>query len=212
MSGEPTASKTPDLRQVLIRRTLISVAVVVIASVPWALFGLLSGQWTAASWTTMGALTGLVGLLLGGVRVALLGALLLAVLTPVSILLGGTPVAGAALMALMCVGVGLSAKVGLHRGALMLPVLMASMLIAPPSWSGHTVDRTTASYLLWMALFMGGGALWAVLIFPRLLRNRPPSPAEPGARSELIVYTVIITVLCTAATLGVLLWRPCTAP
>ena len=207
MSGSAEVS-SPGVRQVLVRRTVISVAVVVIASVPYALFGVLSGQWMASSWTTMGALTGLIGLLLGGLRVGAIGAVLLTVLTPVSIVLGGIPAAGAALMALMCVGVGLSARVGLHRGTLMLPVLMASMLIAPPSWSGHSVDRTTSSYLLWMTLFLGGGALWALLVFPRLLRNRSPSRAEPAARSDTIVYTLIITVLCTAATLGVLIWRP----
>ena len=207
MSSSPEAER-PGVRQVLVRRTVISVAVVVIASVPYALFGALSGQWAASSWTTMGALTGLIGLLLGGLRVGVLGTALLTVLTPVSIVLGGNPAAGSALMALMCVGVGLSARVGLHRGTLMLPVLMASMLIAPPSWSGHPVDRTTLSYLLWMTLFLGGGAMWAILVFPRLLRNRPPSRAEPAARSDMIVYTLIITVLCTAATLGVLIWRP----
>ena len=207
MSGSAPAA-TPGLRQVLARRTVISLAVVLICSVPYALFAILSGQWATASWTTMGAITGLIGLLLGGLRVGLLGTALLIVLTPLSIVLGGIPAAGTALMALMCVGVGFSARVGLHRGTLMLPVLMASLLIAPPSWSGHNVDRTTTSYLLWMTLFLGGGALWANLVFPRLLRKRPPSRAEPAARSDMIVYTLIITVLCTAATLGVLLWRP----
>ena len=90
----------------------------------------------------------------------------------------------------------------------MLPVLMASLLVAPPTWSGDPVSRTTTSYLLWMTLFLGGGALWAILVFPRLLRNRAPSRAEPAARSETVVYTLIITVLCTLSTLGVLLWRP----
>jgi len=108
----------------------------------------------------------------------------------------------------MCIGVGLSARVGLNRGTLMLPVLMASLLVAPPSWSGHAVDRTTVSYLAWMTVYLGGGALWANLVFPRLLRNRAPSRAERAARSETVVYTLIITVLCTLATLGVLLWRP----
>jgi len=56
--------------------------------------------------------------------------------------------------------------------------------------------------------FLCGGALWANLVFPRLLRNRPPSRAPASGRSDILVYTVIITVLCTLSTLGVLLWRP----
>jgi len=208
MTSDSFAVSRPRIVNVLVRRTLVSLAVVVIAAVPYAVFAALSGQWVAASWTTMGALAALIGLLLGGLRVGLLGAVLLAALTPLSIVLGGIPLAGAALMALMCLGVGVSARVGLHRGTLMIPVLMASLLVAPPTWSGDPVSRTTASYLLWMTLFMGGGALWANLVFPRLLRNRAPSRAEPAARSETVTYALIITVLCTLTTLGVLLWRP----
>jgi uncharacterized membrane protein YccC len=86
------------------------------------------------------------------------------------------------------------------------------MIIAPPPWSGHTaVDRTTTSYLLWNMLFWDGGALWAVLVFPPLLRKTkmkmPPSP-KPWARADTLVYTITITVLCTASTLGVLIWWP----
>ncbi|HTY72305.1 MAG TPA: FUSC family protein [Actinomycetes bacterium] len=207
-STASTQSDSPRMGQVLVRRTVISLAVVVVVAVPYVLFALLSGQWAAASWTMMGGITGLVGLLLGGRVVAYLGMGLLAVLTPLSILAGGVPVLGAALMALMCVGVGLSAARGLSRGTLMLPVLMASMLIAPPSWSGQTVDRTTPSYLLWMTLFLAGGALWANLVFPRLLRGRAPSRAAASNRSDIVAYTVIITVLCAFSTLGVLIWRP----
>ena len=91
---------------------------------------------------------------------------------------------------------------------LLIPLFMAFMIIAPPSWSGHTVDRTTTSYLLWMMLIFGGGALWAILIFPPLLRKRTFAPPEPNTRIDTVVYTVIITVLCTAGTLGVLIWYP----
>ena len=41
---------------------------------------------------------------------------LLTALTPVAIVSGAVPVAGAGLMAIMCFGVGLSAALGLHRG------------------------------------------------------------------------------------------------
>ena len=89
-------------------------------------------------------------------------------------------------------------------------MFLAFMIIAPPAWSGHTaVDRTSTSYLLWNMLFLGGGALWAALVFPPLLRKQklPPRP-EPWTRDDTVVYTAAITVLCTASALGVLLWRP----
>ena len=99
---------------------------------------------------------------------------------------------------------------GLHRGMLLIPMYLSFMIIAPPPWSGlSAADRTSTSYLLWNTLFLGGGALWAALVFPLLLRKQklPPHPG-PWARADVIVHTTTITVLCTACTLGVLIWRP----
>ena len=48
-------------------------------------------------------------------------------------------------MAIMCLGVGLSAARGLNRGTLLIPM-----------------------YLLWNMLFRGGGGLWALLVFAPL--------------------------------------------
>ena len=96
---------------------------------------------------------------------------------------GAVPVAGAGLMAIMCFGVGLSAALGLHRGMLLIPMYLVFMIIAPPPWGGHTaVDRTATSYLLWNMLFLGGGALWAALVFPPLLRKQklPPRVRNRG--------------------------------
>lgn len=123
---------------------------------------------------------------------------------------GIVPLSGAGLMAIMCFGVGLSAAWGLHRGMLLIPLYLSFMIIAPPPWSGLTaVDRTSTTYLLWNMLFLGGEALWAALVFPPLLRKQKmPQRPEPWASEEVLAYTITITVLCTASTLGVLIWRP----
>jgi uncharacterized membrane protein YccC len=62
---------------------------------------------------------------------------------------------------------------------------------------------------LWSLLFWSGGGLWAALVFPPVLRKQklPPRP-EPWARVDVVAYTITITVLCTACTLGVLIWQP----
>lgn len=156
----------------------------------------------------LGGAGALTNLMYGGRAIAFLAAGLLTALTPVAIVSGAVPVAGAGLMAIMCFGVGLSATQGLHRGMLLIPMYLAFMIIAPPPWSGHTaIDRTSTSYLLWNMLFLGGGALWAALVFPPFLRKQkmPPRP-EPWTRDDTLVYTITITVLCTASTLGVLIW------
>ena len=82
------------------------------------------------------------------------------------------------------------------------------MVIAPPEWHGHMVDRNDTAYLVWMMVIFGGGALWAILVFPPLLRKRTFVPPEPNSRFDTIAYTVIITVLCSASTFGVLEWYP----
>ena len=208
MSSASPVSVGPTVFQTLARRTVISIAAILIGLVPVVIFGLLSGQWVAASWAVWGMLTGLVNLVLGGRPVAYLSMGLLIVLTPVAIVSGAVPLAGAGLMAIMCFGVGLSAARGLNRGMLLIPLFMACMIIAPPTWSGQLVSRGTTSYLLWMMLIFGGGAFWAILVFPPLLRKRKFAPPEPNARIDTLVYTILITVLCTASTLVVLVWFP----
>jgi hypothetical protein len=208
--AESLEGASPRLSQVLARRTVVAVAAIVILSVPFAVFAAISGQVTASSWAALGGVVALTNLMIGGPAIAYLSVGLLTALTPVAIVSGTVPVAGAGLMAIMCFGVGLSAAQGLHRGMLLIPMYLAFMIIAPPPWSGQTVDRTSTSYLLWNMLFLGGGALWAALVFPPLLRKQkmmPPRP-EPWPRNDTLVYTTTITVLCTASTLGVLIWRP----
>ena len=209
----PTASvegASPRLSQVLARRTVVAVAVIVIVSVPFAVFAVISGEAAASSSAVLGGVAALANLVYGGRAIAYLTVGLLTALTPVAIVSGAVPVAGAALMAIMCFGVGLSAAQGLHRGLLLIPMFLAFLIIAPPLWSGLTaVDRTSTSYLLWNMLFWGGGALWAALVFPPLLRKQkmPPRP-EPWTRADTLVYTITITVLCTACTLAALIWWP----
>ncbi len=80
--------------------------------------------------------------MIGGRPIAYLSVGLLTALTPVAIVSGAVPVAGAGVMAIMCFGVGLSAARGLNRGMLLIPMYLAHMIIAPPPWDGHTAgDR-----------------------------------------------------------------------
>ena len=184
-AAESSEAAGPRLSRVLARRTVVAVAAIVILSVPFVVFAAISGQATAASWAALGGAVALMNLIIGGQAIAYLSVGLVTALTPLAIVSGAVPVAGAGLMAIMCLGVGLSAARGLHRGLLLIPMYMAFMIIAPPAWSGHTaVDRTITSYLLWNMLFLGGGALWAALVFPPLLRKQklPPRP-EPWTRT-----------------------------
>ena len=202
---------SPTLFRVLARRTAIAVVVVLIWCVPFAVLAVISGQLAASSWATMGSYCAMTNLMIGGRATAYLTVGLLTALTPVAIVSGAVPVSGAALMAIMCLGVGLSSARGLQRGLLLIPIMMAFLLIAPPPWSGGGAERTTTSYLLWNTLFWGVGGLWGVLVFPPFLRKLKmpfPHPDEPWARADTAVYTITITVLCTASTLVALIVWP----
>ena len=104
--GESPEGASPRLFQVLARRTVVAVAAIVILSVPFAVFAAISGQVTASSFAALGGATALTNLIYGGRPVAYLSAGLLTALTPVAIVSGAVPVAGAGLMAIMCFGVG----------------------------------------------------------------------------------------------------------
>lgn len=135
----------------LARRTAAAVAAIVILSVPFAVFAAVSGQVTASSFAALGGATALANLVYGGRPIAYLSVGLLTALTPVAIVSGAVPVAGAGLMAIMCLGVGLSASQGLHRGLLPIPMYLAFMIIAPRRgaatrrWTGPTVVLFTST-------------------------------------------------------------------
>ena len=194
----------------LARRTVVAVALIAILCVPFAVFAVISGEFGASSWALMAGIAVLVNFVYGGRSIAYLSGGLLTALIPIAIVAGEDPVTGGALMALVCFGVGVSAAWGLNRGLLLIALYLVYMIIAAPLFSGDTaVDRASTSYLLWNMLFGGGGALWAALVFPPLLRKTkmPPRP-KPWARMDTVVYTITITVLCTASTLAVLIWWP----
>jgi hypothetical protein len=196
----------------LVGRTVVAVEVIAIACVPFAVFAVISGEVAASSWAMMTAITVLLNLLYGGRAIAWITVGLLTALTPVGIVCGPVPVAGAGLMAIMCFGVGLSSAKGVSRGLLLIPMFVSFLMVAPPPWSGHTGDDlTSTSYLLWNMLFWGGGALWGALVFPPLLRKwkMPPGAlTAPWAREDTVIYTITITVLTTGCTLAVLAWLP----
>jgi hypothetical protein len=206
-TGAVTAAP-PNPLQARVRRTVLAFVAILVLCVPFAVFTLINHEVAASSWAAWAGFTALVTYVLGGRAVAYLTVGLLTALVPIALVVGAVPVAGAGLMAIMCGGVGVSAAWGLHRGMMLIPLFLACVMIAPPVWGSVPVDRNAMDYLLWTMVIWGGGALWAALVFPPLLRKMTPIPREPNTRGDTIIYTTIITVLCTLSTLAVLIWRP----
>ena len=161
---------------------------------------------SAATWASIPAIVGIFAAVAAGRRMAIIVAILMGFLAPLSIVAGLSPVSGAALMAILCMALGRMARFGLHKSTLLVPVMLAWPLIDPPVWSGQTtVDRMDNAYLLWMALIFFIGALIPALIVPFAMRKRPkPAPPQQHTQHEAVVYTVMITVLVTVSTYIVL--------
>ena len=191
-----------------LRRTLIAAVAVVLLCVPFVVFTLINHQVGVSSWAVFAGLTGLLNYIHGGRGIGYLTVGLLAALAAISVVVGAVPLTGAALMALTCGGLGVSALWGLQQSMMLIPLYLCIEMIAPPAWGEVPVDRLSTSYLLWTMLIWGGGALCAVLVFPPLLRKMKTVPREPNSRGDTIVYTATLTVLRTLSALAVLIWWP----
>jgi len=199
---EPPGAKA----KVLLRRVGIAVVLIVILLIPAIVMVVATAVFTghaegAGTYASIPALATMAAVAAGGRDLGLRVAIVLMLLGPLSIVAGANPVSGAALMALMCLMVGLMSRWGLHRAGLMVPVMVAWTLISPPPWGVKpVVDRMDTTFLLWMALIFFVGGLFPVLVLPFVLRKAHlPSP-KPNPRNEAIVYTIIITVLAAGGT------------
>lgn len=192
------------------RRVILVFAVVILTFIPAVVMVLVTWVGTgqlqaAAAWASMPAIVGMAAAMAGGRHYAVVIAFVMAFLAPLSIVAGQSPVSGAALMALLCLMVGRLSRFGLHKSALLVPVMLSWALIDPPTWDGaSTVDRLDTGYLLWMALIFLVGGLLPALIVPRLTRKRPVPHLQPHTQREAMTYTVMITILVTAGTFWVL--------
>lgn len=159
----------------------------------------------AATWASIPAIAGMGAVLAGGQRFAVIVALIMGLLAPLTIVAGSSPVSGAALMALLAILVGRMSRFGLHRSASLVPVMLAWPLINPPLWGGQTVvDRDDSAYLLWMGVIFFVGGIFPAIIVPLLLRHRQRPKLQPHDRQDAVVYAVMITTLVTVSTYYVL--------
>ena len=99
----------PGQVRVYAHRTRIAVVLIVTLHVPVVVCAAISGEPSVAGWALLSGIAVFQNLMLGGRAIAYLTVGLLAALTPLAIVSGSVPVAGAALMAIMCFWVGTSA-------------------------------------------------------------------------------------------------------
>lgn len=201
-AAKPKGSFARNLKLTMVVVVVVLIPAIIMVLVTWAATGTPQG---AATWASLPAIATIAAAFAGGRGFAVRVAIVLAFLAPLSIVAGSSPVSGAALMAIMCLMVGRLARVGLHKSGLLVPVMMSWAVINPPAWSpATTVNRTDTEYLLWMTLIFFVGALMPALIVPWLMRKKKTPELATHTTQEVVVYTVLITVLVTVATYIVL--------
>lgn len=137
MSGDaPKAQPKKPLGKVLLRRGVIAVALILLMLIPSFIAMGISGQ-PCATYMAMGTLIGLVAVFAGGLRIGVLVSFVTALLAPIVIVAGLTPITGAAVMALMTLMIGRLSRFGLHRSAVLVPVMLAWPMFSPVPWLPH---------------------------------------------------------------------------
>jgi hypothetical protein len=147
---------------VLLRRLVLAFALVVLILLPTFVMLAITHQ-PAATWASMGAIAGLVAVAFGGLEVGIITAIVMALLAPVAIVAGLTPITGAALMALMTLMVGRMARFGLNRALMLVPIFIAWPMLAPVPWLPadvraliqRRIDTKGVKLDAWSTLFQG---------------------------------------------------------
>ena len=132
-AAAPEHTPHQPLSKVIVRRTAVAIALVLLLLVPSIALMAATGQ-PAASYSALGTLVGAVAVLAGGVRIGVLTSIVLALLAPLAIMSGLSPITGAALMALMTLVVGRMSLFGLHRAVMLVPIMLAWPMLAPVPW------------------------------------------------------------------------------
>lgn len=144
MAERPAATARSGLGAVIVRRGAIALVLVLLLVVP--AFGLMAatGQ-PAATYTALATIIGIVAVMAGGLRIGTITAVVVALLAPLAVVSGLTPVTGAALMAIMTMTVGRLSTFSLHKATMLVPILLAWPMLAPVPWLPHDrIDELNA--------------------------------------------------------------------
>lgn len=204
-AGAPVGTAAPG--RPLSVRALKAVFLTVVIALPAIIVGVLWHPQAAAP-MILGGLVGIATVIPAGRRIGLGVSALMLLVTPVAIVSGSVPIAGACVMALLCMASGITALWGLESALVMIPLVMAYFVIQPMSLTGAPADRLAQEYLVPAMLLVAGGCLWLVVAVPVLARHRQLPTLQPAARRDAVVYTVAITILCSLSTFAVTTWAP----
>lgn len=133
MSQTTTPAAAAPKGKVVVRRLVMTVALMLLMLVPAIILMVITGQ-PAATDAALAAIIGMVAVMAAGVRMGVITTIVTALLAPLSIVAGVTPLTGAAFMALMTITVGRLSRFGLHRATMLVPIMLAWTILTPVPW------------------------------------------------------------------------------
>jgi hypothetical protein len=167
---------------------------------PMILGRIVLGQ-PAMTMLLFGSMVGFLGTAVGGRRVGAAASLVFVLVIPPAVMTGSNALAGASLMALVCVMVG--AATYWKRLSPFAPILagVAFMLTAPVGLSEKMIGGPTETkYMLGVLAGTALCAFWPVVILPMRLKLTPVSAQVRNPLSQTVIYTTTLAILVSGAT------------
>ena len=187
------------------RRIGVGVALLVVAIAP-PLFGFqaLLGP-NVFTMVMFGIEVAVLNTLFGDIWLGLLVSLVYLLFLPVSVVSGSIPIAGACLMALASIGMGVSTKYRRFGGFYAVPLGMAFVMTIPPSVA-HTFtgDPAKIHHLLVFVGATAAACLWSAIGTHFMVGSIDIPLTATIPKAESVRYTVVMTFLITIATWWVL--------
>ena len=197
-SSAPHPSRARQTTQLLVVLLLMFAPVLVVAASPWS---------QAASLLFLGLPPALLGFLTGP-RFAWWGALITAAAFAAGMLLSPWPLAGAALVAVLSLGVAACAPGGRAAAAASAVVPVTLALVAPPTLEAVAPDAGLALRTTAATAFVLVGGLWVAAVATGLLRSVPLPPVQREDPADARVFAALLCPLTAAATFVAMRWFP----
>ena len=183
------------------KRLVLIVGLAVIATGPPLILGRIFLGADAMTVLVFGTLVGFINTVSGGRRVGAGGAIAFILLTPVAVVVGQVPIAGAFLMAMGCILVGTSAYWQRFGGFTIILVGMLFEMSLPKDIASQLVGGVDqSSDLVWVLVGTAACAFWPVLVVPFLNAVRDIPIDAHNSKPDTLRHAVTLTVLVSATT------------
>lgn len=132
------------LGKLILRRVIMALVFIVLILVPALILFAMTRQ-PVTTYAALGSLVGAIAVMAGGIRIGVLATIVASLLAPVAIVAGLSPFTGAALMAVMTMYLGFLSRFGLHKAAMLVPIMLAWPMLSPVPWLPvEAIDKVNA--------------------------------------------------------------------